>query len=56
MAKKSKGNRIMVELESTEKTGTRYITVKNKKNDPARMELKKYDKVLKKHVLFKETK
>ena len=49
MAKKSKGNRIQVILECTEHkdsgfAGTsRYITTKNRKNTPDRMEIKKYN-------------
>ena len=54
MAKKEK--RILIFMESTEGTGFRYVTSKNKQNHPARMELKKYDPVLRKHVMFKETK
>jgi large subunit ribosomal protein L33 len=60
MAKK--GSRIQVILECTEhkesgKPGTsRYITTKNKKNDPDRMELKKYNKILKKQTVHKEIK
>ena len=52
MAKK--GNRVQVILECTEhktsgKPGTsRYITVKNKKNNPERLELKKFNPILKK--------
>ena len=48
MAKKGKGNRIQVILECTEhkesgKPGTsRYITTKNRKNSPDRLEIKKY--------------
>ncbi|NBO49694.1 MAG: 50S ribosomal protein L33 [Chitinophagia bacterium] len=51
MAKK--GNRVQVILECTEhkttgQAGTsRYITTKNKKNTPERMELKKYNPILK---------
>lgn len=62
MAKKSKGNRIQVILECTEHkesgmAGTsRYITVKNKKNTPDRMELKKFNPLLKKYTLHKEIK
>ncbi len=62
MAKKSKGNRIQVILECTEhKTSgvagtSRYITTKNKKNTPDRLELKKYNRVLKKVTLHKEIK
>lgn len=60
MAKK--GNRIQVILECTEhkesgKPGTsRYITTKNKKNTTDRIELKKYNSVLKKMTVHKEIK
>ena len=60
MAKK--GNRIQVILECTEhktsgKPGTsRYITTKNKKNTTERVELKKYNPILKKVTLHKEIK
>ncbi len=62
MAKKSKGNRIQVILECMEHKGTgmpgtsRYITTKNRKNTPERMELKKYNSVLRKHTVHKEIK
>lgn len=61
MAKK-RGNRIQVILECTEHGATglpgtsRYITVKNRKNDPERMELKKYNSILKKMTIHKEIK
>ena len=57
-----KGNRIHVILECTEhKTSgvpgtSRYITTKNRKNTPDRMELKKYNSVLKKYTIHKEIK
>jgi len=60
MAKK--GNRVQVILECTEHKATgragtsRYITVKNKKNTPDRMELKKYNPIMKKVTLHKEIK
>ncbi|HOZ87489.1 MAG: 50S ribosomal protein L33 [Bacteroidota bacterium] len=60
MAKK--GNRIQVILECTEhkesgKPGTsRYITTKNKKNTTERIELKKYNSVLKRMTVHKEIK
>ena len=60
MAKK--GNRIQVILECTEhkesgKPGTsRYINTKNKKNTTERIELKKYNAVLKKMTVHKEIK
>jgi large subunit ribosomal protein L33 len=46
--------RVKVKLRSTE-SPYMYITTKNKRNHPDRMEMKKYDPILKKHVLFKET-
>lgn len=60
MAKK--GNRIQVILECTEhkttgRPGTsRYITTKNRKNTTDRLELKKYNSILKKHTVHKEIK
>jgi len=62
MAKKSKGNRNQVILECTEHknsgmSGTsRYVTQKNRKNSPDRLELKKYNPILKKYTVHKETK
>jgi large subunit ribosomal protein L33 len=62
MAKKSKGNRIQVILECTEhKTSgmpgtSRYVTQKNRKNTPARIELKKYNPILKKYTVHREIK
>lgn len=53
MAKK--GNRIVVKLMSTE-SGHMYITSKNRRNDPGRIELRKYDPLLRRHVLYRETK
>lgn len=47
-------NRVIVRLRSTESPYT-YSTTKNKRNDPDRIEMKKYDPIVKKHVLFKET-
>lgn len=62
MAKAKKGNRIQVILECTEhkQSGmsgmSRYITYKNKKNTPERIELKKYNPVLRKVTIHKEIK
>lgn len=59
---KQKGNRIQVILECTEHktsgmSGTsRYVTQKNRKNTPDRLELKKYNPVLKKYTVHKEIK
>ena len=60
MAKR--GNRDQVILECTEhkesgKPGTsRYITTKNKKNTPDRMEIKKFNSILKRMTVHKEIK
>ena len=60
MAKK--GNRVQVILECTEhkESGlpgmSRYITTKNKKNTTDRLQLKKYNPVLKKYTVHKEIK
>lgn len=62
MAKKSKENRVQVILECTEMKesglpGTsRYITTKNRKNTPERLELKKYNPILKRYTIHKEIK
>ena len=60
MAKK--GNRVQVILDCTEHQTTglpgtsRYISTKNKKNTPERLELKKYNPLLKKYTVHKEIK
>ncbi|GIX28014.1 50S ribosomal protein L33 [Pelomicrobium sp.] len=45
-----------IKLESTAGTGYFYTTTKNKRTTPDKLELKKYDPVARKHVIFKETK
>ncbi|MFY7842458.1 MAG: 50S ribosomal protein L33 [Rhabdochlamydiaceae bacterium] len=51
----AKGARETIKLKSTESDEC-YWTVKNKRNTTGRMELKKFDKKLRKHVVFKEAK
>jgi large subunit ribosomal protein L33 len=51
MAKK--GNTQIIKLRSSE-SEYRYWTVKNKKNTTGRLELKKYDPIVRRHVAFKE--
>ncbi len=48
--------RPIVKLKSTAGTGYTYVTRKNRRNDPDRLVLKKYDPVLRKHVDFREEK
>ena len=45
-----------IRLISSANTGHFYTTDKNKKNTPGKMEIKKFDPVARKHVLYKETK
>lgn len=53
----AKGDRVQVILECTEKPGSsRYVTTKNRRNTPERLELKKYNPVLRKHTIHKEIK
>ena len=60
MAKKSKGNRIQIILECTEhKTSglagtSRYVTQKNRKNTTERLELKKYNSIMRKYTVHRE--
>ena len=60
MAKK--GNRVQVILECTEHKNSgmpgtsRYISTKNRKNTPDRLELKKYNAILNKYTIHKEIK
>ena len=51
---KSKSEKI--KLESTAGTGHYYTPHKNRVNTPNKLELKKYDPVVRKHVVYKETK
>jgi large subunit ribosomal protein L33 len=45
-----------IKLISSEGTGHFYTTTKNKKTMPTKMEIKKFDPVVRKHVLYKEAK
>ena len=52
----AKAGREKIKLESTAGTGHFYTTDKNKKTTPEKMEIKKYDPVVRKHVAYKEAK
>lgn len=62
MAKKSKGNRIQVIMECTEHKNSglpgtsRYVTEKNRKNTTERLELKKYNPIMRKYTVHREIK
>jgi len=54
MAKKGEGC-VHVRLKSQE-SDHEYHTIKNKRSNPERLELKKYDPTLKRHVAYREEK
>lgn len=49
-------NREKVKLISSGGTGHYYTTTKNKRNTPNKLAFKKYDPVLRKHVMYNEGK
>ncbi|MBX3052832.1 MAG: 50S ribosomal protein L33 [Caldilineaceae bacterium] len=49
-----KGPRVLVKLRSTESSHM-YLSEKNRRNDTQRLELKKYDPTLRRHVIYRET-
>jgi large subunit ribosomal protein L33 len=49
---KKKGDRIVIKMKSTESEYI-YYSEKNKRNDTARLEIKKYDPLLRRHVVFR---
>ena len=48
--------RLIVKMVSTAGTGHFYTTTKNRKNDPDKLELKKFDPVVRRVVLYREAK
>ncbi len=48
--------RDLIKLESSAGTGHYYTTTKNKRNSPDKLEMKKFDPVVRKHVLYTEGK
>ena len=45
-----------IKLESSAGTGHFYTATKNKRTTPDKLEMKKYDPVVRKHVMYKEAK
>lgn len=45
-----------IKLESSAGTGHFYTTTKNKRTMPEKMEIRKFDPVARKHVIYKEAK
>ena len=52
----AKSATVLVRMESTADTGFFYVAKKNPRKRPEKLEMKKYDPRVRKHVLFKETK
>ena len=52
----AKSNRDLIKLVSTAGTGHYYTTSKNKRTTPEKLEFKKYDPVVRQHVVYKEAK
>ncbi|PMH45991.1 50S ribosomal protein L33 [Vibrio sp. 10N.286.49.B3] len=52
----AKGIREKIRLVSSAGTGHFYTTDKNKRNMPGKFEIKKFDPVARKHVMYKEAK
>ncbi|OLT43120.1 50S ribosomal protein L33 [Saccharomonospora sp. CUA-673] len=46
--------RPIIKMRSTAGTGFTYVTRKNRRNNPDRLVLRKYDPIARKHVEFKE--
>lgn len=54
MARRGNELRPIITLRSTAGTGFTYVTRKNRRNDPDRMVLRKFDPKVRRHVEFKE--
>jgi large subunit ribosomal protein L33 len=52
----AKSNRDLIKLVSTAGTGHYYTTSKNKRTTPQKLEFKKFDPVVRQHVMYKEAK
>ena len=52
----AKGTREKIKLVSSAGTGHFYTTDKNKRNMPGKFEIKKFDPVIRKHVMYREAK
>ncbi len=52
----AKPNTILIKMQSTADTGYFYVRKKNPRKTTEKLEMRKYDPVARKHVLFKETK
>jgi large subunit ribosomal protein L33 len=56
IAAMAKSNTVLIKLVSSADTGHFYVTKKNPRAKTEKLELKKYDPVARKHVVYKESK
>jgi large subunit ribosomal protein L33 len=56
IATMAKSKQLLIKLNSTADTGYYYVTQKNPRKTTEKLELKKYDPIARKHVVFKEGK
>jgi len=54
MSPTSKDLRPIIKMRSTAGTGYTYVTRKNRRNNPDRLVLRKFDPIIRQHVEFKE--
>ena len=52
----AKGVREKIKLVSSDGNSNLYTTTKNKRTKPEKLELKKFDPVVRQHVIYKEAK
>jgi large subunit ribosomal protein L33 len=52
----AKPSTLLIKLVSSAETGFYYVTKKNPRKTTEKLELKKYDPVARKHVVFREAK
>jgi large subunit ribosomal protein L33 len=52
----AKPTSILIKMVSTADTGFYYVTRKNPRSSTEKFEMKKYDPVVRKHVVFREAK
>jgi len=52
----AKPSTITIKLQSTENTGSYYVPSKNPRKTTEKLEMRKYDPVLRKHITFREAK
>ncbi len=51
----AKPSTILIKMVSSADTGYYYVTKKNPRTQTEKLEMKKYDPVVRKHVVFKES-